>query len=246
MSTPAATIKSTEKMWVATAMCCSYLESFTDCLLVMEDKKVMGILGGRQILKGVFENPHFEFFDQMTAGKNIVVFPIVATKQTLLSDLILNMERQRFGFAAIPYDDEGYAAISVRTLLEVVALSEIEKKASSIPKKFIVTFRQDDTVKDIFTSMFTNQTRRLVSEDHSHFISDRTILQTIATKLNYLDGVSDFLEMDIKKFDLQKLEHVSEDLTIPELSKKMLGMEIPYVFVQDRIISPWDLALLLR
>ena len=246
MSTPAPTVQSTEKMWVVTAMCCSYLESFTDSILVIQDNKPLGVIAGRETLRGVFKNPSFEYFDKVTAGQAQSVLPIVVTPQTILSDLILEMERQRFGFGIIPYDDEGHAAISVRTLLEIAALSKIEKNASNIPKKFIATFRQDDTVEDIFKAMFQNQTRRLVLKDHSRFISDRLIIEKIATELNYLDGVSNFLSMNIEEFPLKNLENISEDLPIPELAKKMLGMETPYLLIQDRIISPWDIALLLR
>lgn len=246
MSVPAPTVQSTEKMWVVTAMCCSYLESFTDAILVMQDNKPLGIVAGRETLRGVLKNPSFEYFDRFTAGQALSVLPTVITPQTILSDLILNMERQRFGFAVIPYNDGGYAAISVRMLLEIAALSEIEKKASDIPKKFIVTFRQNDTIENILKAMFQNQTRRLVQEDHSCFISDRLIIEKIATKLNYLDGVSDFLKMKVEEFPQKKFENISEDLPIPELAKKMLGMETPYVLIQDRIISPWDVAILLR
>ncbi len=160
------------------------------------------------------------------------------------------MQHQRTGFAVIPNDSRWYSrwysAISVRTLLEISALSKTDMKASEIPKKNIITFTKEDTMDYILTSMFHTQTRRLVLEDYSYFISDRLILEKIAFKLNYLNGVSNFLEIKAGTFPLKRLEKISEDLPIPELAKKMLSMDTPYVMTQDRIISPWDLAIILR
>lgn len=246
MSTPAITAPPTEKMWIMTSMLCRYLESFIDNIIIIQDDKPIGVLGGKETLFGLFKNPTFEFFDQITAGEVMGGFGNVVTSKTTLSDLISMMQHQRTGFAVIPHDKGWYSAISVRTLLEVSALSKTDMKASEIPKKNIITFTKEDTMDYILTAMFHMQTRRLVFEDYSSFISDRLILEKIAFKLNYLDGVSNFLEIKASTFPLKKLEKISEDLPIPELAKRMLSMDTPYVMTQDRIISPWDIALLLR
>ena len=246
MSTPAVAAPPTEKMWVMTSMLCSHRESSIDNIIIIQDDKPIGILGVKETLLGLLKNPTFEFFDQITAGEVMGGFSNVVTSQTTLSDLISMMQHQRTGFAVIPHDKGWYSAISVRTLLEVSALSKTDMKASEIPKKNIITFTKEDTMDYVLTSMFHTQTRRLVLENYSSFISDRLILEKIAFKLNYLNGVSNFLEIKADTFPLKKLEKISEDLPIPELAKRMLGMDTPYVMTQDRIISPWDIALLLR
>lgn len=250
MSNPAITAPPTEKMWIMTSMLCRYLESFIDNMLIIQDDKPIGILGGKETLFGLLKNPTFEFFDQVTAGEVMGGFSNVVTSKTTLSDLISMMQHQRTGFAVIPNDSRWYSrwysAISVRTLLEISALSKTDMKASEIPKKNIITFTKEDTMDYILTSMFHTQTRRLVLEDYSSFISDRLILEKIAFKLNYLNGVSNFLEIKAGTFPLKRLEKISEDLPIPELAKKMLSMDTPYVMTQDQIISPWDIAIILR
>lgn len=246
MSNLALTAPPTEKMWIITSMLCRYLESFIDNMIIIQDDKPIGILGGKETLFGLLKNPTFEFFDQVTAGEVMGGFSNVVTSQTTLSDLISLMQHQRTGFAVIPHDKGGYSTISVRTLLEVSALSKTDMKASEIPKKNIITFTKEDTMDYILTSMFHTQTRRLVLEDYSSFISDRLILEKIAFKLNYLNGVPNFLEIKAGTFPLKRLEKISEDLPIPELAKKMLSMDVPYVMTQDRIISPWDIAIILR
>ena len=215
-------------------------------MIIIQDNEPIGILGGKETLFGLLKNPTFEFFDEVTAGEVMGGFSNVVTSQTTLSDLISMMHHQRTGFAVIPHDSGWYSAISVRTLLEVAALSKTDMKASEIPKKKIITFTQEDTMDDILTAMFHAQTRRLVLEDYSSFISDRLILEKIAFKLNYLNGVPNFLEIKAGTFPLKRLEKISEDLPIPKLAKKMLSMDVPYVMTQDRIISPWDIAIILR
>ncbi len=250
MSKLALTAPPTEKMWIITSMLCNLLESFIDHMIIIQDDKPIGILGGKETLFGLLKNPTFEFFDQVTVGEVMGGFSNVVTPQTTLSDLISMMHHQRTGFAVIPHDagwySGGYWAISVRTLLEVAALSKTDMMASEIPKKKIITFTQEDTMDNILAAMFHKQTRRLILEDYSSFISDRLILEKIAFKLNYLNGVPNFLEIKAGTFPLKRLEKISEDLPIPKLAKKMLSMDTPYVMTQDRIISPWDIAMILR
>ncbi|MEX0861408.1 hypothetical protein [Nitrosopumilus sp.] len=54
-STPAVSIRKENEVWVATSMLIHYLESFTDSLVVTEDKEIpIGIIGGKEIIKNIF------------------------------------------------------------------------------------------------------------------------------------------------------------------------------------------------
>jgi len=46
-------------------------------------------------------------------------------------------------------------------------------------------------------------------------------------------------------FNLEEAKVVSENLTLPELSKIMLDMPHPYVIYQNQVVSPWDICLIL-
>ena len=66
-STPAVSIRKENKMWTATCMLMHYLESFTDSLVVTEgDEKPIGVIGGKEVIKNIFENPSSDFFDKTT------------------------------------------------------------------------------------------------------------------------------------------------------------------------------------
>ena len=55
-----------------------YLESFTDSLVVTEeDEKPIGIIGGKEVIVNIFENPSSDFFDKTTVeqvmDKNLII-----------------------------------------------------------------------------------------------------------------------------------------------------------------------------
>ncbi len=49
--------KGTE-VWVVTGMLVQYLESFTDSVMVRDDTKPIGVVGGREIIHGVYKNSY--------------------------------------------------------------------------------------------------------------------------------------------------------------------------------------------
>ena len=114
---------------------------------------------------------------------------------------------------------------------------------SEIPKKRIVTFNDNYTVKDIITSMFENKTRKLILQHTSSFISDRIMIEKIVRELNYLRNIKDFLSMKATIFKLENAKTISEDLNIQEASKIIYDMTSPYVIIKDQVVSPWDIVL---
>jgi hypothetical protein len=93
--------------------------------------------------------------------------------------------------------------------------------------------------------MLEKNTRRLILENSNKFINDRIILEKISEELKYLQDVENFSDISIKEFKLEKIREVSEDLSIPEVSKIMYEMEHPCVIFQNKIITPWDICLIL-
>lgn len=245
-STPVASVQQDEKVWVVTAMLCRYLETFTDGIIVMNEKVPLGILGGRELLARLIRNPTLEFFDNYSARQVMTEHVNIISPKTTLGELLSMMIRQRIGIAIIPYSDNGYSSISVRTLLEVAAVASSDMMVSEIPKKNIITINHDHTIKDAILTMFQYQTRKLIFEDFSTYISDRGIIEKIAFDLDYLSHSPDFLNMKANLFNPKSLRKLDKDMKVTTLAKIMLGMDVPYVLVNDQIISPWDIAMLLK
>jgi len=245
-STPMASVQKDEKMWVVTAMLCRYLESFTDGVIVMDGKKPLGVLGGRELLSKLLRNPTPDFFENYEAGQVMAEHINIISPKTTLDELLTMMMVQRLGIAIIPYKDHGYASISARSLLEVAATAKSDMRVSDMPKKTIVTISPDDSIKEVILTMLQYQTRKLVFDDFSTYISDRGIIEKIALGMNYLSNSPEFLNTKANLFNPKLLKKIDGDVKITTLAKIMMGMDVPYVLVNDHIVSPWDILLLLK
>ena len=240
---PAVSIRLTDTVSDAATLLPHHLESFTDSLVVTKDSSPLGVLGGIELLDGLLKNPTSGFFDNTTVGQIMNERITIVTNQTKLSDLLKQWQETRRAFAIIPNQYSGYSAISARKILEISNTHGTSMTVSKIPKKPIVTFSNNHTVKDIITSMFENKTRKLVLHDTLSFISDRIVIEKIVRELNHLHNVKDFLSMKATIFKLENAKAISEDLSIQEASKIMYEMSSPYLIVKDQVVSPWDIVM---
>ncbi len=246
-STPAVSIRKENKMWVATGMLVHYLESFTDSLVVTdEQEQPIGVLGGFEIIKNVFENPTSEFFDKKEVDDVMDEEIVRVFSDTTLRELLEIWQKTRRAFCILPNHIGGYSAISARKLLEVGANCKTDLTISDLPSKETISFEYGNTMGQIINSMIMNRTRKLLLKNSSTFISDRVIIQTIAQELNYLRNTENFLDLKFKEsFKVEDIKHVSEDLNFAELSKLMFGMMHPYVIHKDQVYTPWDVCMTL-
>jgi CBS domain-containing protein len=245
LSSPAVGIRTTDTVADAASLLAHHLESFTDSLVVTKDAYPVGLVGGIELLDGVLKNPTYDFFDNTLVGEIMNDKLAIITKQTKLSDLLKQWQQTRRAFAIIPNQYHGYSVVSARKLLEVGALSKTDMRVLDMPKKRLITFTKDYTVKEIIVSMFENKTRKLILEDVSLFISDRIITEKIAHDLNYLRNVNNFLDMKADIFKLESPKIISEDTGIPAACKIMSDMLHPYLMAKDQVISPWDIVMIL-
>ncbi|MGQ0795802.1 MAG: CBS domain-containing protein [Nitrosopumilaceae archaeon] len=242
---PAVSIRLTDTVGEAAILLPHNLESFTDSLVVAKDSKPIGKLGGIELLDGILKNPTSDFFDNTTVGQIMSEKITIVTKETKLSDLLKQWQETRRAVAIIENQYSGYSSISARKILEISNTYDTPMTVSEIRKKRIVTFNNNDTVKDIITLMFENKARKLILQGTSSFISDRIMIEKIVRDLNHLHDVKDFLSMKGTAFKLENAKTIPEDLNIQEASKIMYNMLSPYLIVKDQVVSPWDIVLCL-
>ncbi len=225
-------------------MLVQYLETFTDSVVVRDGTKPIGMIGGREIIQGVYKNPSSDFFEMkrvedITDGRLNIVSPDIT-----LEELVTLWKSVGRAFAVIGMGNDDYSVISVKKLLEIGMGNNVESHISEIPKKKIVTFDRDDTFGDVIRLMLENKTRKIMLEGTTKFINDRIIIETIE-KLDYLLGNDSFLEVPVSVASLENAKVVSEDLNLTEISRIMYGMSQPLIMQADRVISPWDVCLAL-
>jgi hypothetical protein len=245
-STPAVSIRKEDQVWVGAGMLVQCLESFTDSLVVTDEHdKPIGVIGGIEIIKGIFENPSASFFEQSI--EKIMDDDIVqVTSDITLETLMEKWQKTRRAFCIIPNQYSCFSAISARKLLEVGTRCKTELKASDFPKKDLVTFMNDDTMGEIMSKMIENKTRKLLLKNSDGFISDRTIIQIIARDLNFLKDTDNFLNLKFEgRFKLSDIKPIPESLNFADISKLMFSMLHPYVMFNGQVISPWDVCLTL-
>lgn len=246
-STPAVSIRKENKMWIATCMLMHYLESFTDSLVVTgEDEKPVGVIGGREVIENIFKNPSSDFFDKTTVEQITDKNLMVISEKVTIGELLEKWKQTRRAFSIIPNSLGGYSAISGRKLLEIGANCTTDITISELPKKEVITFDHNNTLKDIIGLMLQNNTRKLILKNSNMFISDRLIIQSIAQKFDFFRNVR-FLDLKFSEsINLEEAKKISKDMNLAEVSKMMYGMTHPYIIFQDQVITPLDICMALQ
>ncbi|MGI0073613.1 MAG: CBS domain-containing protein [Nitrosotalea sp.] len=244
MSSPTVSVRTIDKVSEVALLLPHHLETFTDSLVVTRDDQPIGIIGAIEILEVVLKNPTAAFFDDITTDQIMNTDKLIILKpRTPLSELLQRWRQTRRAFAIIPNQYHGYSVISARKLLEIGAACKTNVRISNIPKKEVITFRKDSSVREIISSMFENKTRKLILKDTSFFISDRIIIEKITRELNCLRNEDSFLEMKANIFRLDEAKKISDNLKINEASKMMYDMQSPYLMIENQVVTPWDIAM---
>jgi CBS domain-containing protein len=234
------------EVWVATLMCAQYLESTVDSIIVRdEDFKPIGIVGGYDLLYHLRKNPTRDSQYKTKVGEIMLKdFPQVE-KKTRLRDLMEIWKNSRRAFAIILNEFGDCSTVSARRMIEVGTRCKTDISLSSMPKKKIVTFRQEDPLSKILDLMYENKTRKLLLENSSQFVSDRIILGEISKMLRFQTDIDYFLDIPAGQFKLENAKVISEDIKFKHLCSMMENMDYPYVVYKDTVVTPWDVCITL-
>ncbi len=245
-STPAVSIRVEDTLGEAATLLPHHLETLTDSLVVTSNDKPVGIVGGIEVLEGILENQTAEFLDKTKIGDVMSKKLVIMNSKNKFSELVSRWLETRRAFAIIPNQYKAYSVISARKILEVGTSFKINTTVSEIPTKKIITFHKNDTVRQIIQRMFEYNTRKLMLEDTSFYINDRIIIQKLVREFNCLRDGQDFLGMKSDIFGLEEANNVPGNITITEACKIMQDMKSPYLRINDKVISPWDIILILN
>lgn len=244
-SIPCVSIQRQANIEEAVGLLIPYLESMADSLIVTGDNnEPIGIVGGREIVEKVLANPSRSVFEGEVEKIMSDVVTSVSGTSTIRSTM-QDWQKTGRAFSLIPNSIGGFSVISARKMLEVGKIAMTDMRISELPKKKIHTFNTGSTINEIINTMLKNKTRKLVLENTNQFISDRIIIEKIASDLNYLKNTNNFLEMPVSGFGLEYAKVITKDIMVNELASIMSGMQHPYAAFRDQVISPWDICLAL-
>ncbi|MFZ8938324.1 MAG: CBS domain-containing protein [Nitrosopumilaceae archaeon] len=235
-------IEKGKEVWVVAGMLAQYLESATDSVLVMDEGKPVGTIGGKEIMDNLLKNPTSGLFYGTKVEDIMEPNPLMITENTKYSDLMNHWKKRGRAFAVIENEWGHYSAISAKKVLEIGMHCKTNLSISDLPKKPLVTFKKDDSMESIIKSMFANGTRKILLENSNKYINDRIIIETITEKMGHLKKVDYFLNVPANIIDLEEARVIYDDLKINEISAMMFDMEHPYVIYKDWMVTPWDIC----
>jgi len=243
---PCVSIQKEAKVDEAIGLLVPYLESMTDSLVVTGDSnEPIGIIGGKDVIENVLASPAIKPIGDHSAESIMSGIITRVEGATKLADLISEWKKTGRAFSIIPNAIGGYSAISARKVLEIGKTAMTDMAISELPKKKVVSFSMDSTIRDVIDLMLKNRTRKVLLENTNEFVSDRIILEKLAMELAYLKDVDGFMSLPVSGLGMEYAKVITKDLMLNELSSIMFGMMHPYVSFRDQVVSPWDICLAL-
>jgi CBS domain-containing protein len=239
-------IHKVREVWVATLMCAQYLESTVDSIIVRdEDFKPIGIVGGYDLLYHLRKNPTRNSQYQTKVEEIMLKDFTQVENKTKFRDLMEIWKNSRRAFAIIINEFGDCSTVSARRMIGVGTRCKTDISLSSMPKKKIINFSQEDPLSKILDLMYENKTRKLILENSNQFISDRLILGEIAKILRFQTDIDNFLDIPASQFKLENAKVITEDLNFDQLCSIMEGLDHPYVVYKDTVVTPWDICVTL-
>ena len=111
--------------------------------------------------------------------------------------------------------------------------------------KKVITVNRDSSINDTIKLLTKGKNELVQLEGESLVLDRQAVLQNIVTKLNFLENVEDFLELNTTIFQFQAPKLIPDNLAFPEICKLMLDMKFPYLITSKRIWTPLDVMEIL-
>lgn len=241
---PCITVDKTRDILIAIEMSAQYLESAVDAIVVVSQNSPVGTIGGREILSHLRKNTISDSYFRTKIDDVFFNYVPIVEKKIRFDDLMSKWKSTGRAFSVISTQYGDYFSISSRKMLEIGKRYKSGVSVSSIPKKKIITFKEDETLGNILNRMFKYHIRRLLLENSNQFISDRIILGEISMFLKYQD-IDKLLDIPINQFKFEYTKEITTDLTLSQICLIMDKMDHPCIVYQDSIVTPWDICLIL-
>ncbi len=235
---PISSLSADDDVWIASSML-SRVSEFTSNVVVMDKEFPIGIIGAREIFRGILNKPTADFFTDTLSSEIMNRKFYLDTRKAKLFKFLEQMLKTEKTFAIIQNSKYDFSGISFREILEIGSMSQSNILPQN-PIRKIKTCKREDTVKTLLESLLSAENDCLVLEDESVIIDHRLMLQKIVTDLNFLNGIDNFLELNTSIFQFEAPKLIPEKLSFPEICKVMLEMKNPYVMTPNRVWTPSD------
>lgn len=218
---------------------------YVDGLAVTYDKKPVGRIGSKHILK--YANSHKSFERTNVSASDLMDSEIKSIEaDALLSELMIIFGRTRFAFVPVTVGGEITTAISIRDLLPLIAEAGLAGSSKLISSQN-VSCSADTNLKDIINLMLSRNIRNIVvrHENETFVINDRKILEFLFSpdaRMMFTKG-KELTDINVGVLDLYSVSVMIDDLAISEAAKILTNVATPFLLFEDSILSPWDVVM---
>jgi hypothetical protein len=237
VSSPISTIGGTDNVWIACSML-SRVSDTTNNVVVLEKDFPLGVIGAREILKGLLKNPTLFYFQDILSQDIMNRRFYLDTRNAKLDKLLKQMVKSKSEFIILQNSKQNFSSFSIREILEIGALCKTSFGASALPEQKIKIFRRDDSIEDLIKSLIYDNTELLLLENESLFIDPMAVIEKIAGDLKYLKNCENFLDLNASIFKLERPKLIPNKLTLSEICQTMLYMKYPYIMTENKILTP--------
>lgn len=237
LSIPISTITPHDNIWIASSML-SRISDITNNLVVIEDEFPIGTISAREIIDGLQKRPVGEFFSEnVTKVMNADFY--IDSRTVNIREILTRMGKSKNPFTVIQNDKTSFSQFSMRQVLEIGALCKTGFDATSFGQKHIVSFKRDETIKDIVEKLKKEQNEFVMLEDEFSFVNYEIILE----KLKELSNTQNENLLNLSASTLKAITPmlISDKLSISEICRIMLNARHTCVMTSDRLITPHDI-----
>lgn len=227
-----------------------------DGLIVAEDRKLVGMIGGKEILEFLVNTTNNNNnFTRITASDIMISDASSVDIDSSLDDLLRLFEERKFGFAPITSKGSLIGSIGIRDLLPLILEANLPTPITEIVSPACRVGR-NETLKKSIEMMLKNRIRNLVygREEYSRnsnddfIINDRKILEFIFSYegkkiITGEDWPAALDRVNISFLEMVPASYISQSETVSEAAKLLNNIHTPALLSENSIITPWDVVM---
>lgn len=225
---------------------------FVDGLIVAIDKKLVGRISGKHILKHIL-NTRYNGWSSVTASNLMDSDTSSVEIDSSLSRVFELFARTRFALAPVTSKGSLVGSIGIRDLLPLISELNLDATVTTIGSP-IVRVSKNETLKNTIEIMLKNNIRNLVTSayddinhEENYVVNDRRILEFIFSyegrKIVDHFGAAALNSVNISSLDTVRVPAISDKQTISEAAIMLQDINTPALLLNNAIVTPWDAVM---
>jgi CBS domain-containing protein len=219
---------------------------YVDGLVVLEDTKAVGAIGGRHVIEYILY--HQDSWRHGTASSVMSQLQTPVRGNDALQVALDVFKKTGFAFVPITIEEKVVTSLSLRDLLKPVAASRLDKTVEGLSSTPI-SAGSDTSIGSALEIMLEQNVRNLIVKDNDRttILNDRKILEFLLSH----EGASaltsrhskGLFEIKVGALELLAAKHIKQDTSVSTAAELLTDLNTPCLLVDDSIVTPWDIIM---